>query len=107
MRNVRQPDPRRAKLERLFQALGVLAHKINNPLTALMGRAQILQLKKGVDPHVSKAGEVIEDSAKRVASYVRELVQVVREGREELLGSSSSGASPKSPEQEGKHEGED
>lgn len=98
---------RREKLEKLFQALGVLGHKINNPLTALMGRAQILQFKKGADPHAAKAGEVIEDSAKRIASYVRELVQVVREGREELLGSSSDAATPESPEQEGQHERED
>lgn len=78
----------RHRLERfaeLLRTLSVLSHKINNPLTSLMGRAQLLKMKKGIDPSVDKAAEVIEDSAKRIATYIRELALVVKEGREKAL----------------------
>jgi signal transduction histidine kinase len=78
----------RHRLERfteLLKTLGVLSHKINNPLTSLMGRAQILRMRKVDDPNVEKAAEVIEESAKRIAEYIRELANVVKEGKEEAL----------------------
>lgn len=78
----------RETLQRLaerMQELAVLSHKINNPLTALMGRAQMLRLKQGTDPAACKSAEVIEESSRRVAEYVRELAQVVREVRVEAL----------------------
>lgn len=78
----------RHRLERfaeLLKTLGVLSHKINNPLTSLMGRAQILRMRKVADPNVEKAAEVIEESAKRIAEYIRELATVVKEGKEEAL----------------------
>lgn len=78
----------RHRLERfaeLLKTLGVLSHKINNPLTSLMGRAQILRMRQQTDPNVLKAAEVIEESAKRIAEYIRELAVVVKEGKEEAL----------------------
>jgi len=63
-----------------------LCHKINNPLTSLMGRAQMLQLQPNPAPEkILKATEVIEESARRVASVVQELAQVVCQGKEDLL----------------------
>jgi hypothetical protein len=50
-----------------------------------MGRAQILRMRKQNDPDVQKAAEVIEESAKRIAQYIRELAMVVKEGKEEAL----------------------
>jgi signal transduction histidine kinase len=73
---------RPADHDELFERLGTLAHRINNPLTSLVGRAQILGLKKGIDPQIDKAAAVIEESGKRIASLVRELADIVREGRE-------------------------
>jgi len=73
------------KLAEVMKTLSVLSHKINNPLTSLMGRAQILQMKKGTDPNVCKAAQVIEESARRIADYIRELAIVVKEGRSEAL----------------------
>ncbi len=70
------------KLGEMMRTLGVLSHKINNPLTALMGRAQLLRMVKG-DPKVAKAAAVIEESAGRIADLIRELCRVVKEGREE------------------------
>jgi nitrogen fixation/metabolism regulation signal transduction histidine kinase len=73
------------KFAELLKTLGVLSHKINNPLTSLMGRAQILRMKQETDPDVRKAAEVIEESAKRIAAYIRELAVVVKDGKEEAL----------------------
>jgi len=80
-----QERHRLEKSAELMRTLAVLSHKINNPLTSLLGRAQILQSKKSDDPHVCKAADVIEESARRIAEYIRELALVVREGREEAL----------------------
>jgi signal transduction histidine kinase len=73
------------KLADLLRTLGVLSHKINNPLTALLGRAQILRAKAETDPSVAKAAQVIEESAIRIADLIRELARVVKEGRQEAV----------------------
>jgi signal transduction histidine kinase len=73
------------KLAEVMRTLSVLSHKINNPLTALLGRAQILSSRKTDDPHVVKAVTVIEESSQRIAELIRELATVVREGRHESL----------------------
>ena len=68
-----------------MQTLAALSHKINNPLTALLGRAQLLKLQQGTDPSVCKAAEVIEASSRRIADYVQELALIVKEARGEAL----------------------
>lgn len=73
------------KLAEVLKTLAVLSHKINNPLTALLGRAQILQVRSSNDPGVAKAAAVIEESSLRIAELIRELAQVVKEGRQEAL----------------------
>ena len=73
------------KLAEVLRTLSVLSHKINNPLTALLGRAQILQSHRGADPGVAKAAAVIEESSLRIAELIRELARVVKEGRHEAL----------------------
>jgi two-component system sensor histidine kinase PilS (NtrC family) len=95
----------RHRLERfadLLRTLGVLSHKINNPLTSLLGRAQILRSRSETDPSVVKAAQVIEESAIRIADLIRELARVVKEGRQEAVdrvlemehGGESGGAKP-------------
>lgn len=81
----REERHRLEKFEEVLNALGVLSHKINNPLTALLGRAQLLRARKSDDPHVTKAAEVIEESASRIATLIRELAAVVKEGRQEAV----------------------
>ena len=73
------------KLAEVLKTLSVLSHKINNPLTALLGRAQILQARKFDDPSVAKAAAVIEDSSIRIADLIRELAQVVKDGRQDAV----------------------
>lgn len=75
---------RLARLDELFAKLALLSHKINNPLTSLLGRAQMLQMNRGLDPPARKAVEVIAESANHVAEHMRELTNAVREGREQV-----------------------
>lgn len=90
------------KFAGLLRTVGVLSHKINNPLTALLGRAQLLQARKGSDPDVLKSATVIEESAKRIADLLRELATVVKERREAALeGLLDIGPAPLDPEREG------
>lgn len=73
------------RLADLLRTVGVLGHKINNPLTALLGRAQLLREKAAADPAVAKAARVIEESATRIADLIRQLGAVIKEGRREDL----------------------
>ncbi len=79
---------RRHRLERLhaiLQTLGVLSHKINNPLTAVLGRAQLLEARLQGDEEAVRAVRAIAEGARRIAELVREMVRVVREGRGETV----------------------
>jgi len=76
---------RNDKMAELLRAVGVLAHKINNPLTALLGRAQILQMSRADDERTCKAAAVIEESGRRIADLIRELATVVKTGDVEYL----------------------
>jgi signal transduction histidine kinase len=76
---------RMEKFSEMLSALGILSHKINNPLTALLGRAQMLKAMAGTDPKVLKAAAVIEESATRIAELIRELAVVVKKGRQEAV----------------------
>jgi signal transduction histidine kinase len=81
-------------LRELFQSLSRLCHKINNPLTSVMGRAQMLQLKvhPGQDAQLARSITVIEESARRVADLVQELAGLVCQGRKEFVESYDSSA---------------
>jgi signal transduction histidine kinase len=76
-----------AGLEDLFTDLSRVCHKINNPLTSLLGRAQMLAMKlqRGDAEQTEKMVEVIQESSQRVASYIQEMARIVNRGREELL----------------------
>lgn len=70
----------------LLAEIGGLCHQINNPLTSLMGRVQILRMKPGSDAAaVERALTVIEESARRVALHVQELGHLVGRERERVL----------------------
>lgn len=76
---------RNERLAELLETLRVVSHKINNPLTSLVGRAQLLKMQRGDDPKILKAAEVIEESATRVSDYVRELSRVAQAGHHDSL----------------------
>jgi nitrogen-specific signal transduction histidine kinase len=69
---------RLASVEVKLRELRTLSHNINNPLTALLGRSQILKAGAHGDPRVEKASAVIEESASRIAELARELSRTLR-----------------------------
>jgi signal transduction histidine kinase len=79
-------------LGELFSTLSRLCHKINNPLTSIMGRAQMLQakVKEARNDGLGKSVGVIEESSKRVAGLVQELANLVVQGRKEFAESYDS-----------------
>ena len=82
----RLPAPTREQMSERFDVLAGLCHNINNPLTSLLGRAQILQLKPCTDPQAKKAVDVILESATRITGLVRELAGTIGQGRIDLQG---------------------
>ncbi len=73
------------RLAELLRTVGALSHKVNNPLTALLGRAQLLRARAEADASLAKAARVIEESATRIADLIRQLGAVAKEGRREDL----------------------
>ena len=72
-------DDTSERLEGLFDELLTLCHKINNPLTSILGRAQIMQFKLTGDTEspFTKPVQVVEESARRVAALVQELANLL------------------------------
>jgi signal transduction histidine kinase len=67
--------------EEVWDQLADLSHKINNPLTSLLGRAQLLRNRGSSDPYVARAAEVIEECSRRIADHLREITALVKEHR--------------------------
>jgi signal transduction histidine kinase len=67
--------------DRVWEQLADLSHKINNPLTSLLGRAQLLRQRADTDPYVAHAAEVIEECSRRIADHLREITSLVKEQR--------------------------
>jgi signal transduction histidine kinase len=65
----------------IWDQLADLSHKINNPLTSLLGRAQLLRQRGNSDPYVARAAEVIEECSRRIANHLREISSLVKEHR--------------------------
>jgi len=72
-----------ARLEDALRELSVASHKINNPITALLGRAQMLRGKSHADPLVEKSLHVIDESATRVAELAKEISKLLKDARRE------------------------
>ena len=70
----------RERLGDMIESLRKLAHDINNPLTALLGRAQLLRGLAGDDPKLIKQAETIEESGLRIAELVQEVSRELRAG---------------------------
>lgn len=70
----------REQLGEMIVALRKLAHDINNPLTALLGRAQLLRALAGDDPKLLKQAETIEESGMRIAQLVQQVSRELRQG---------------------------
>jgi len=58
-------------------AAGV-AHEINNPLTAILGFAQLVMANKNVDPDIKRDMEIIERESKRCVGIIENLLSFAR-----------------------------
>ncbi len=72
-----------ARLASVGEMASGIAHEINNPLTGVMGYAQLLLARKDVPEDMRAALEVINESAQRVASILRRLLTFARQYRPE------------------------
>lgn len=75
----------RERLNETCAALSRLAHAMNNPLTSLIGRAQLLRMGSGGDEKIGRAVQVIEESAARLTAHVQELGTLASDVRQ-LIG---------------------
>jgi signal transduction histidine kinase len=65
------------QLSRIHDLVAYLRHEINNPLTGVMGQAQLL-LRGDLSPEVRRRVEIIEQLAVRIRDTVAELRDVQR-----------------------------
>ena len=68
------PDDRQ-KLEQIVELVARIRHEINNPLTGVLGQAQLL-LREELNDRARKRAQSIEDLALRLKDIVAQLREV-------------------------------
>jgi signal transduction histidine kinase len=68
------------RIDEIADLVSRVRHEINNPLTGVLGQAQLL-LREDLSDKVRKRAETIEQLARRLADTVSELRQVQRPAR--------------------------
>jgi two-component system, cell cycle sensor histidine kinase and response regulator CckA len=69
------------KMEAMGLLAGGIAHDFNNLLTGILGYANLLSLKGGVDPEVVKAAGIIQRSAERASQLTAQLLGFAEKGK--------------------------
>jgi len=69
------------KMEAIGHLAGGIAHDFNNLLTSILGYANLLSLKEGVDPEVAKAAVTIQRSAERASQLTAQLLGFAERGK--------------------------
>ena len=69
------------KMEAIGHLAGGIAHDFNNLLTGILGYANLLTLKGGVDPEVAKAAGTIQRSAERASQLTAQLLGFAEQGK--------------------------
>jgi len=75
----------RLRLEEIADLVARIRHEINNPLTGVLGQAQLL-LREDLSERARKRVETIEDLALRLRDIVAQLREVQRPGSERDTG---------------------
>ena len=73
-----------AKLDAMVELVARVRHEINNPLTGMLGQAQLL-LREELNEKARKRAETIESLAMRIRDIVAELRRVQRPGVDSSL----------------------
>lgn len=71
------------KLSAIGQLIAGVAHELNNPLTAVMGYAQLVQMSEGLDERVVSDLGRIQAQAQRAAKIVQNLLTFARQHKVE------------------------
>ena len=82
----------RLKLEENANLVARIRHEINNPLTGVLGQAQLL-LREELSERARKRAQTIEDLALRLRDVVAQLREVQRPGSDSE-GSEPNGSNP-------------
>jgi PAS domain S-box-containing protein len=69
------------KMEAIGLLAGGIAHDFNNLLTGILGYANLLSVKEGVDTEVAKAAGVIQRSAERASQLTAQLLGFAEQGK--------------------------
>jgi len=88
----------------LAELAGAAAHELNQPLTSVLGYAELLTRKLGADDPTRRPLEVIHREASRMAEIVKQIGQITRYETTAYVGSTriidlaaSTGAAPPAP----------
>ena len=71
----------RSKLEEVAELVARIRHEINNPLTGVLGQAQLL-LREDLSDRARKRAQTIEELAIRMRDIVAQLREVQKPGSE-------------------------
>ena len=69
------------KMEAIGHLAGGIAHDFNNLLTGILGYANLLSLKEGVEPEVAKAAGIIQRSAESASQLTAQLLGFAEQGK--------------------------
>ncbi|MGZ8430218.1 MAG: PAS domain-containing hybrid sensor histidine kinase/response regulator [Candidatus Deferrimicrobiaceae bacterium] len=69
------------KMEALGLLAGGIAHDFNNLLTGILGYANLLCYRKGIDPEVERAAVAIQRASERASNLTAQLLGFARKGK--------------------------
>jgi signal transduction histidine kinase len=82
----------RSKLEEVAELVARIRHEINNPLTGVLGQAQLL-LREDLSDRARKRAQTIEELAIRMRDIVAQLREVQKpgaDGNSRIVGTSAA-----------------
>lgn len=76
---LREQVVRSEKMAALGQLISGVAHELNNPLTVLIGYAELLSLESNLPDSVLRSLEIIQEAARRTGKIVQNLLTFARQ----------------------------